>query len=98
MYYVLHKLLFQATYYTYTGGEDRERGTAMQEGKKYSQVAGLIHAVVSQKYVASLSLLKITGTFFMQLAVDPHTFVWRNCTQTRSCPIVYSCSSVQSKQ
>ena len=51
---------------------DRERGTAMQEGKKYSQVAGLIHAVVSQKYVASLSLLKITGTFCMQLAVDYH--------------------------
>ena len=41
-YYVLHKLLFQATYYTYTGGGG-------QEGKKYSQVAGLIHAVVSQK-------------------------------------------------
>lgn len=40
-HYVLHKLLFQATYYTYTGGG--------QEGKKYSQVAGLIHAVVSQK-------------------------------------------------
>ena len=70
MYYVLHKLLFQATYYTYTGGGPG-KGNCYAKRQEV-QSGGWPYPCSSISKVASLSLLEITGTFFIQLAVNYH--------------------------